>query len=68
MEFNVAERESRVWERRLKQREGVERWRGRTAAERSGESEEKKSLKAEREAESGGKRRRRSAAEVTAAR
>lgn len=66
MQFKVAEREAKVSEGRLKEREWVERWRGRAEAERSGEREEKKNLNAERVAESGAKPRRRFAADTTA--
>lgn len=44
MESKVVESEARVWAGRLKESDGVERRRGRTAAERRGEREEKKSL------------------------
>lgn len=66
MQFNVVESDPRVSWGRLKDRECVERSRGRVAAQRSGEREEKKSLKAERVAASGGNRRRRFAADMTA--
>lgn len=68
MEFNVVERESRVSGGRLKEREPVERRRGSAAAVRRGDREEKKTLKVDRVAESGGKQRRRSAADMTVAR
>lgn len=65
MQLKVVEREDRVSDGILKERECVESWRGRAAAERSGEREEKKNLKAERVADSGGKQRRRFAADMT---